>query len=152
MTKNTKTIIGVGAGILLLLYLRNRNKSTDTLKDVEAGDAGESEKSSGGGGGSLGGSIFGGGGGGIAPSPVVINNPVINTTRPLFTPISSVSRPQVSPRPATSSIDPRPATSPATSPNTTQAVSQAPLRSSFLTFDGSFRSPSSLDFDGAIID
>ena len=169
MTNNTKTIIGVGVGVLLLLWLRNRNQSTDTLKGASAGDAlndgtGGTGVASGGGGGGLGGAIGGifggGGGGGVAPSPVVINNPTINTLRPM-----PVAQSQVSPRPYTSSvsrpytspIDLRPATSPVslrpeTSPNTTQAVSQAPMRSNFLTFDGSFRSPSSLDFDGAIID
>ena len=170
MTNNTKTIIGVGVGVLLLLWLRNRNQSTDTLKGASAGDAlndgtGGTGVASGGGGGGLGGAIGGifggGGGGGVAPSPVVINNPTINTLRPMPIAQSPVSsRPYTSPantRPYTSPIDLRPATSPVslrpeTSQNTTQAVSQAPLRSSFLTFDGSFRSPSSLDFDGAIID
>jgi len=144
MTKNTKTIIGVGAGILLLLYLRNRNKSTETLKDADAGN------------GSTGG---GGGGGGIGLGKGVTlpnNNPtsynpstlVVNVTKPLFQPLNSTSTSPVSPRPYTSPIDLRPATS----PNTTEAVSQAPLRSSFLTFDGTFRNASGLDFDGNIID
>ena len=150
MTKNTKTIIGVGAGILLLLYLRNRNKSESTLKSVGTGL--EDESTGGVGGGAIGGGggigstisgIFGGGGGSVTPPPVVINNPVINTLRPM-----PIAQPQVSPRPATSPVSLRPATS----PNTTEAVSQAPLRSSFLTFDGTFRNASGLDFDGNIID
>ena len=180
MTNNTKTIIGVGVGVLLLLWLRNRNRSQseNILKGAGADDAlndgtGGTGVASGGGGGGLGGAIGGilggGGGGGVAPSPVVINNPTINTLRPMPVAQSQVSpRPYTSPantrpytssvsRPYTSPIDLRPATSPVslrpeTSPNTTQAVSQAPMRSNFLTFDGSFRSPSSLDFDGAIID
>jgi hypothetical protein len=186
MTKNTKTIIGVGAGVLLLLFLRKRkNSDVNTLRGVSAdeGDAGlEEESTSGGGGGAIGGGgggslggaiggaisgIFGGGsgngGGGIAPSPIVINNPTINTLRPMPVAQSSMSsRPytsSVDSRPATSSVDSRPATSSVdsrpvatTSPNTTQAVSQGTMRSNFLTFDGSFRSPSNLDFDGGIID
>jgi len=155
MTNNTKTIIGVGAGVLLLLYLRNRNKSEGTLKSVGAGLEDESTGGGGEGGGGLGGAIggiFGGGGGGVAPSPVIINNPTINTLRPM-----PVAQSQVSPRPYTSPANTRPYTSPidlrpATSPNTTEAVSQAPLRSSFLTFDGTFRNASGLDFDGNIID
>lgn len=161
MTNKTKTIIGVGAGVLLLLLLRNRNRSQseNILKGADdASVEGESTGGGGGGGGGLGGSYSGGGG--VSPLPIVINNPTINTLRPMPIAQSQVSpRPYTSPantRPYTSSVS-RPATSPidsrpATSPNTTQAVSQAPLRSSFLTFDGSFRSPSSLDFDGAIID
>jgi hypothetical protein len=177
MTKNTKTIIGVGAVILLLLYLRKRkNSDVNTLRGVSAdelddGTGGTGVASGGGGGGgAIGGGggigstisgIFGGGGGSVTPPPVVINNPVINTLRPMPIAQSQVSpRPAtspVSPRPATSPVSPRPATSPvslrpATSPNTTEAVSQAPLRSSFLTFDGTFRNASGLDFDGNIID
>jgi hypothetical protein len=172
MTKNTKTIIGVGAVILLLLYLRKRkNSDVNTLRGVSADElndgTGGTGVASGGGGGGLGGAIgggggggigstisgiFGGGGGSVTPPPVVINNPVINTLRPM-----PIAQSQVSPRPATSPVSLRPATSPvslrpATSPNTTEAVSQAPLRSSFLTFDGTFRNASGLDFDGNIID
>ena len=154
MTKNTKTIIGVGAGILLLLYLRKRkNSDVNTLRGVSAdeGDDGTGV-ASGGGGGAIGGGggigstisgIFGGGGGSVTPPPVVINNPVINTLRPM-----PIAQSQMSPRPYTSPVSLRPATS----PNTTEAVNQAPLRSSFLTFDGTFRNASGLDFDGNIID
>lgn len=153
MTNNTKTIIGVGVGVLLLLWLRNRNQSTDTLKGASADDAlndGTDVASGGGGGGGAIGGIFGGGG--VAPSPIVVNNPTTNTLRPM--PIAQLpvsSRPNTSPanlRPATSSVSLRPQTS----PNTTQAVNQAPLRSNFLMFDGSFYSVSDLDFDGNIID
>ena len=156
-------MIGVGAGILLLLYLRKRkNSDVNTLRGVSAdeGDDGTGV-ASGGGGGAIGGGggigstisgIFGGGGGSVTPPPVVINNPVINTLRPM-----PIAQSQMSPRPYTSPVSLRPATSPvslrpATSPNTTEAVNQAPLRSSFLTFDGTFRNASGLDFDGNIID
>jgi hypothetical protein len=159
MTNNTKTIIGVGAGVLLLLYLRKRkNSDVNTLRGVSAdegddGTGGTGVASGGGGlGGAIGGIFGGGGGGGVAPSPIVINNPTTNTLRPM--PIAQLpvsSRPNTSPanlRPATSSVSLRPQTS----PNTTQAVNQAPLRSNFLMFDGSFYSVSDLDFDGNIID
>ena len=153
MTNNTKTIIGVGVGVLLLLWLRNRNQSTDTLKGASADDAlndGTDVASGGGGGGGAIGGIFGGGG--VAPSPIFVNNPTTNTLRPM--PIAQLpvsSRPNTSPanlRPALSSVSLRPQTS----LNTTQAISQAPMRSNFLMFDGSFYSVSDLDFDGNIID
>jgi len=173
MTNNTKTIIGVGAGVLLLLYLRKRkNSDVNTLRGVSAdegddGTGGTGVASGGGGlGGAIGGIFGGGGGGGVAPSPIVINNPTTNTLRPM--PIAQLpvsSRPYTSSantRPYTSPIDSRPQTSsvnsspiearPETSPNTTQAVSQAPLRSNFLMFDGTFYGGSDLDFDGNIID
>jgi hypothetical protein len=151
MTNNTKTIIGVGAGVLLLLYLRKRkNSDVNTLRGVSAdeGDDGTGGTDFASGGGGLGGAIGGifGGGGGVAPSPIVINNPTTNTLRPM--PIAQLpvsSRPQVSLRPQVSSR-------PQTSPNTTQAVSQAPMRSNFLMFDGTFYGGSDLDFDGNIID
>jgi hypothetical protein len=151
MTNNTKTIIGVGAGVLLLLYLRKRkNSDVNTLRGVSAdeGDDGTGGTDVASGGGGLGGAIGGifGGGGGVAPSPIVINNPTTNTLRPM--PIAQLpvsSRPQVSLRPQVSSR-------PQTSPNTTQAVSQAPMRSNFLMFDGTFYGGSDLDFDGNIID
>jgi len=158
MTNNTKTIIGVGAGVLLLLYLRKRkNSDVNTLRGVSADEGddgtGGTDVASGGGGGAIGGGIFGGGGGGgVAPSPIVVNNPTTNTLRPM--PIAQLpvsSRPERSPanlRPATSSVSLRPQTS----PNTTQAVSQAPMRSNFLMFDGTFYGGSDLDFDGNIID
>lgn len=164
-------MVGVGAGILLLLLLRKRKNANVTTLDGEiAGDGneGDMEKSGGGamgggGGGAIGGGggigatisgIFGGGGGGsVTPPPVVINNPVINTLRPMPIAQSQVSsRPYTSSisRPYTTSVDSRPVAT--TSPNTTQAVSATPSRANFLTFDGSFRSPSNLDFDGSIID
>jgi len=153
MTNNTKTIIGVGAGVLLLLYLRKRkNSDVNTLRGVSADEGddgtGGTDVASGGGGlgGAIGGIFGGGGGGGVAPSPIVINNPTTNTLRPM--PIAQLpvsSRPQVSLRPQVSSR-------PQTSPNTTQAVSQAPMRSNFLMFDGTFYGGSDLDFDGNIID
>ena len=156
MTNNTKTIIGVGAGILLLLYLRKgKNSDVNTLRGVSAdeGDDGTGGTGVASGGGGLGGAIGGiFGGGGVAPSPIVINNPTTNTLRPMPIAQSPVSsRPQVSLRPQ---VSPRPQVSlrPATSPNTIQAVSQAPLRSNFLMFDGTFYGGSDLDFDGNIID
>lgn len=160
MTKNTKTIIGVGVGVLLLLWLRNRNKSEQVLRGSDAGDsegAGNAGRSMSGGGG-IGGAIsgiFGGGsgsgGGGVAPSPVVTNTlrPMPIAQSPVYTSPAN-ARPYTSPvsRDVISSVNSRPATI----PNTTQDVVQTSSRSNFLTFNGSFRSPSNLDFDGSIID
>ena len=141
MTKNTKTIIGVGVGVLLLLWLRNRNKSEQVLRGSDAGD---SE-----GAGNAGRSMSGGGG--VAPSPVVTNTlrPMPIAQSPVYTSPAN-ARPYTSPvsRDVTSSVNSRPATI----PNTTQDVVQTSSRSNFLTFNGSFRSPSNLDFDGSIID
>jgi hypothetical protein len=146
MTKNTKIMIGVGVGVLLLLWLRNRNQSTETLKEAGAG-AGEGEGATGGSGGE-GGGIAGVGGitpnalGGATPviAPVVMTAPV-NTTRPLFRPLPSVS---AVPRPAVT----RPAVSPVRRPSVSPVANS--LNTSFARFDGSFRSPSGLDFDGHI--
>ena len=160
MTKNTKIGIGVGVGILLLLWLRNRKRTSVSLKDTGAGSAGEDETQGGGG------AIGGGGGGGISPnalggantiiSPVVVGVPT-PTLRPLF---------RQRPRPTSTStgrgdynvantslpvsrpVDAKPL------PTTTSEVQPVSTKAdtSFARFDGSFRSPSGLDFDGHIED
>lgn len=141
-------MIGVGAGILLLLFLRRRKNTDVTTLDggVGAGDMGdESQRSVDTG--SIGGGGFGGGsvvGGSPINTPVATSAPV-NTLRPAYIPQRPATSPVNTSRPATSLVDSRPATSPVN-------TSQVNLRSNFLTFDGSFRSPSNLDFDGSIID
>ena len=156
MTNNTKTIIGVGVGVLLLLWLRNRNQSTDTLKGASAGDAGDDSTGDGstGGGGAGGGSMMSSGGG-ISPnaiggattispeSTLGVGSPKPAVTKPLFNMPSmpfgkpSASKPMVS-KPMVS----KPMVSPVVNK----------VNTSFAKFDGSFRSPSSLDFDGNIED
>lgn len=140
MKKNEKIIIGVGIGVLLLLWLRNRNKPQDVLKETGAGESSE-------GSGSTGGGIGGGGAVGINPNaiggatpviaPVVLTAPVYaqQTLRPL--PIQTgQSRERVR------EMAQKPMATP---------VSPA-TNTSFARFDGSFRSPSKLDFDGHIED
>jgi len=141
MKKNEKIIIGVGIGVLLLLWLRNRNKPQDVLKETGGGDAGSEDGSTGGGGAirNAGGGINPNAIGGATPviAPVVLTAPVYaqQTLRPL--PIQTgQSRERVR------EMAQKPMATPV-SPST---------NTSFARFDGSFRSPSKLDFDGHIED
>lgn len=138
MKKNEKIIIGVGIGILLLLWLRNRNKPQDVLKETGAGESSEGSGSTGGGGAirNAGGGINPNAIGGATPviAPVVLTAPVYaqQTLRPL--PIQTRERVrEMAQKPMATPV------SPATN-------------TSFARFDGSFRSPSKLDFDGHIED
>jgi len=137
MKKNEKIIIGVGIGVLLLLWLRNRNKTQDVLDETGggAGSEGGSYKSGGiGGGGAVGINPNAIGGATPVVAPVVLTAPVYaqQTLRPL--PIQTRERVR--------EMAQKPMATPASpTPNT-----------SFAKFDGSFRSPSKLDFDGHIED
>lgn len=134
MTKNTKTIIGVGVGVLLLLWLRNRNKSADTLKSEEAGAEGS------GGGGSITPNALGGATTILPVSTIAVGSTQpVNVTKPLFNmPSTSVAKPMVNPI-----SNAKPMVSPVRKPSLA-------TNTSFARFDGSFRSPSGLDFDGHI--
>jgi hypothetical protein len=161
MTKNTKVMIGVGVGILLLLWLRNRKKSNNSLKMGGASSTSEDETQGGGGGGAIG----GGGGGGISPNAIGGANTVIT---PLIVAVpSSPKRPfnikrgkkptdlergrintSMNPLQTLTSVDVKPLPN---LPSEAQPVSTK-ADTSFAKFDGSFRSPSGLDFDGHIED
>ncbi len=133
MKKNEKIIIGVGVGILLLLWLRNRNNSEQVLKAGEG--AGGTEDN--------GGSISGGGGG-ISPNALGGATPVIAPVI-MTAPVSVPTQPTLRPLPIR------------TMDRVSRPIAQKPLAptkvdTSFAKFDGSFRSPSKLDFDGHIED
>jgi len=132
MKKNEKIIIGVGVGILLLLWLRNRNNSEQVLKAGEG--AGGTEDN--------GGSISQGGGG-ISPN-------ALGGATPIIAPVI-MTAPVSSPQPTLRPLPIR------TNDRVSRIIPQKPLAptkvdTSFAKFDGSFRSPSKLDFDGHIED